>query len=90
MRRSFAVLGAGGRLISVAEEPPDGGVYFIVEPNRDQLTSIARLVDAGELRRPSIDVFPLASAREAFTRSVEPRRPGKVVLAVAGIHPDGT
>jgi NADPH:quinone reductase-like Zn-dependent oxidoreductase len=85
LRRSFAVLGAGGRLISVAEEPPDGGVYFIVEPNRDQLTSIARLVDAGELRRPSIDVFPLASAREAFTRSVEPRRPDKVVLAVAGI-----
>ena len=90
LRRSFAVLGAGGRLISVAEEPPDGGVYFIVEPNRDQLTSIARLVDAGELRRPSLDVFPLASAREAFARSVEPRRPGKVVLAVAGIHPDGT
>jgi hypothetical protein len=46
-------------------------------------------VDAGELRRPSIDVFPLAAAREAFARSVEPRRPGKVVLAVAGIHPDG-
>jgi hypothetical protein len=90
LRRSFAVLGAGGRLVSVAEEPPDGGVYFIVEPNRDQLTSIARLADAGELRPPSIDVFPLASAREAFAHSVEPRRPGKVVLAVAGIHPDGT
>ena len=52
LRRSFAVLGAGGRLVSVAEEPPDGGVYFIVEPNRDQLTSIARLADAGELRPP--------------------------------------
>jgi NADPH:quinone reductase-like Zn-dependent oxidoreductase len=87
LRRSLAVLAAGGRLVSVAEEPPDGGVYVIVEPNRDQLTSIARLVDAGELRPPSVDVFPLASAREAFARSVEPRRPGKVVLAVAGIHP---
>ena len=43
---------AGGRLVSVAEEPPDGGVYFIVEPNRDQLGSLARLVDAGELRPP--------------------------------------
>jgi NADPH:quinone reductase-like Zn-dependent oxidoreductase len=90
LRRSVAVLSAGGRLVSVAEEPPDGGVYFIVEPNRDQLTSIARLVNAGELRQPSIDVFPLASAREAFARSVEPHRPGKVVLAVAGTHPDGT
>jgi NADPH:quinone reductase-like Zn-dependent oxidoreductase len=90
LRRSVAVLSAGGRLVSVAAEPPDGGVYFIVEANRDQLTSIARLVDGGELRPPSIDVFPLASAREAFARSVEPHRPGKVVLAVTGIHPDGT
>ena len=50
LRRSLAVLRAGGRLVSVAEEPPDGGVYFIVEPNRDQLRSLARLADAGELR----------------------------------------
>jgi NADPH:quinone reductase-like Zn-dependent oxidoreductase len=90
LRRSFAALGAGGRLVSVAEQPPDGGVFFIVEPNRDQLTSIARLADDGELRPPSVDVFPLTSAREAFARSVEPRGPGKVVLAVAGINADGT
>jgi NADPH:quinone reductase-like Zn-dependent oxidoreductase len=66
----------------VAEEPPDGGVYFVVEPNRDQLTSLARLADRGELRPPSVEVFPLASAREAFARSLEPGRRGKVVLAV--------
>jgi NADPH:quinone reductase-like Zn-dependent oxidoreductase len=90
LRRSVAVLSAGGRLVSVAEEPPDGGVYFIVEPNRDQLTSIARLADAGELRPPSVRIFPLASAREAFARSLERGIPGKVVLAVAGIHPDAT
>jgi hypothetical protein len=72
----------GGRLVSVAEEPPDGGEYFTVEPNRDQLWSIARLADAGELRRPSVEIFPLASAREAFARSLERGRRGKVVLAV--------
>ena len=83
LRRSPAVLRADGRLVSVAEEPPDGGVYFIVEPNRDQLTSIASLVDAGELRPPSIETFPLAAARDAFARSLEPGRRGKVVLAVA-------
>jgi NADPH:quinone reductase-like Zn-dependent oxidoreductase len=82
LRRSPAVLGAGGRLVSVAEEPPDGGVYFVVEPNRDQLTSLARLADRGELRPPPVEVFPLASAREAFARSLEPGRRGKVVLAV--------
>ena len=83
LRRSIEVLRAGGRLVSVAEEPPDGGEYFVVEPNREQLISIARLVDAGELRPPSVDVFPLASAREAFARSLERGRRGKVVLDVA-------
>ena len=45
-------------------------------------TSIARLADAGELRPPSVEIFPLASAREAFARSLERGRRGKVVLAV--------
>jgi NADPH:quinone reductase-like Zn-dependent oxidoreductase len=83
LRRSPALLRAGGRLVSVAEDPPDGGVYFTVEPNPDQLSSIARLVDRGELLPGPVEVFPLMSAREAFARSVEPGRRGKVVLAVA-------
>jgi NADPH:quinone reductase-like Zn-dependent oxidoreductase len=37
LRASPAVLRAGGRLVSVAEEPPGGGVFFVVEPNPDQL-----------------------------------------------------
>jgi NADPH:quinone reductase-like Zn-dependent oxidoreductase len=82
LRRSFAVLRADGRLVSIAEKPPDVGLYFIVEPNRDQLTSIASLADSGELRPPSVEIFPLASARDAFARSVEPGHRGKVVLAV--------
>jgi NADPH:quinone reductase-like Zn-dependent oxidoreductase len=90
LRRSAAVLRAGGRLVSVAEEPPDGGTYFIVEPNREQLMSIARLADAGELRPPPVETFPLASAREAFARSLERGHPGKVVLDVAGVDRDGT
>ena len=82
LRRAPAVLRPGGRLVSVAEEPPDGGVYFVVEPNRDQLRSLARLVDNGELRPPPVEVFPLTSAPEAFARSLEPGRGGKVVLEV--------
>jgi NADPH:quinone reductase-like Zn-dependent oxidoreductase len=90
LRRAGAVLRAGGRLVSVAGEPPEGGVYFLVEPNREQLMSIARLADAGELRPPSIDLFPLASAREAFASSLERGRPHKVVLDVARGLPDRT
>ncbi len=82
LRRSRAVLRAGGRLASVAEEAPEGGVYFIVEPNRDQLGSLARRVDGGDLRPPLVEVFPFTSAREAFARSLERGRRGKVVLAV--------
>jgi NADPH:quinone reductase-like Zn-dependent oxidoreductase len=83
LRQSPPLLRPGGRLVSVAEQPPDGGVFFIVEPNRDQLMSLARLAEVGELRPPPVEIFPLASAREAFARSVAPDRRGKVVLAVA-------
>ena len=83
LRRSGGVLRDGGRLVSVAEEPPEGGVFFIVEPNRDQLGALAGMVDGGDLRPPLVEVFPFASAREAFGRSLAPGRRGKVVLRVA-------
>jgi NADPH:quinone reductase-like Zn-dependent oxidoreductase len=85
LERSPGVLKTGGRLVSVAAEPPEGsgGVYFVVEPSRDQLVELARLADAGDLR-PAIDaVFPLEEARAAFERSLEPTgRRGKIVLRV--------
>jgi len=90
LRQAVAVLRAGGRLVSVAEESPEGGVYFVAEPNREQLRSIARLVDAGELRPPPVEIFQLASAREAFAHSLERGRRRKVVLDVASGRPDGT
>ena len=56
--------------------------YFVVEPNRDQLVEIARLVDDGTLR-PAIDsVYPLAEASAAFERSLARGKRGKVVLRV--------
>jgi NADPH:quinone reductase-like Zn-dependent oxidoreductase len=84
LARSAAFLRNGGRLVSVAEEPPAEleGTYFVVEPNREQLVELARLVDAGRLR-PSIDaVFPLKDARAAFERVASRGKRGKVVLRV--------
>jgi NADPH:quinone reductase-like Zn-dependent oxidoreductase len=84
LARSVDLIGAGGRIVSVAEEPPAGveATYFVVEPNRDQLTELARLVDEGVVK-PLIDsVFPLAEARSAFERVMEPDKRGKVVLRV--------
>ena len=70
-----AGLGGGGA--------PDGGTYFVVEPNRDQLRELARLAESGDLLPPPVEVFPLTAAPEAFARSLESGRRGKVVLAVA-------
>jgi NADPH:quinone reductase-like Zn-dependent oxidoreductase len=89
LARSPAVVRPGGRLVSIAEEPPEAGSqgriaasYFVVEPNRDQLVELARMVDDGQVR-PAIDsVFPLAEARAAFARSMSPGKHGKVVLRV--------
>ncbi|HEU0212919.1 MAG TPA: zinc-binding dehydrogenase [Jiangellaceae bacterium] len=87
-RRRFSA--GGGRLVSVAEDPPQmppeaeiDASYIVVEPNREQLVEIAGLVDHGTLR-PAIDsVFPLSDARAAFTRSLSAGKRGKVVLRVA-------
>lgn len=90
LERSTAVVRKGGRLVSVAAEPPEvsagarvDALYFVVEPNRDQLIELAGLVEDGDLR-PAIDsVFPLSEARAAFERSMAAGKRGKVVLRVA-------
>jgi NADPH:quinone reductase-like Zn-dependent oxidoreductase len=82
LRRSPSILRTGGRLVSVAEEPSGEGIYFVVEPNREQLVEITGLADRGALR-PLIDsVFPLSEAPAAFARSMEPGKRGKVILRV--------
>jgi NADPH:quinone reductase-like Zn-dependent oxidoreductase len=85
--RSPAVLREGGRLVSIAEEPPRASgvssVYFVVEPNRRQLVEIAKRLKEG-WPAPAIDsVFPLAEAASAFERSMAADKRGKVVLEVA-------
>jgi NADPH:quinone reductase-like Zn-dependent oxidoreductase len=93
--RSPAVLRPGGRLVSVAEEPPraaDFGhiaVYFVVEPNREQLGQISELVDSGRLEVQVDQTFPLDDARRAFERLAGRGKRGKVVLDVLGSAPSG-
>jgi NADPH:quinone reductase-like Zn-dependent oxidoreductase len=89
--RSWSVLRPGGVLVSVFA-PPDPrqaaahearGVFFIVEPNRVQLETIARLVDAGRLI-PAVDrIVPLADTRAAYEALRTEHRRGKVVIHVA-------
>jgi NADPH:quinone reductase-like Zn-dependent oxidoreductase len=88
--RSLSILEPGGRVVSVAEEPPHGVcadhgvdcIFFIVEPNRDQLGELAHLADQGQLRVLVDKTYPLTAAREAFERSLDRSGLGKVVLRV--------
>jgi NADPH:quinone reductase-like Zn-dependent oxidoreductase len=84
LQRSPAVLRDVSRLVSVAVDPPAGGVYFVVAPDREQLLENGRLADDGVLRAPVEETFPLEQARAAFERSLAGARRGKIVLEVAG------
>jgi NADPH:quinone reductase-like Zn-dependent oxidoreductase len=90
--RSWSVLRPGGVLVSVAAPPdPDEatkhrarGVFFVVEPDRGQLETIAGLVDSGRIT-PIVDrVVPLADTRAAYEGLRTEHRQGKLVLHVAG------
>jgi len=72
-----------GRLVSVGEEPPGKGTYFIVEPNREQLLELGRLVDSDGLRVAIDSTYPLSDGAAAFERSLASGKHGKVVIRVA-------
>jgi NADPH:quinone reductase-like Zn-dependent oxidoreductase len=82
LERAPALLANGGRLVSVAAEPPGTGTYFVVEPSREQLIELARLVDGGELRIAIDSTFALSEAAAAFERSLASGKHGKVVIRV--------
>ncbi len=90
MDRSWAITKKGGVLISLAkplsqEQATTYGVravFFVVEPNRAELTQIAQLIDAGQLRPLVSKVLPLSQASEAYENKKGGRTPGKIVLQV--------
>ena len=72
---------AGDRVVTIAEEMP-GAIYFMVEPDREQLLELRTLVDSGQLRAEVDSVFPLTEAAAAFERVAGRGKRGKVVLEV--------
>jgi len=87
LARSWPILRPGGRMVTIAADAEHTSeqrvkdAFFIVEPNREQLSRIARMIDAGELRPVVGEAFSLAEARRAYEH--KPVR-GKVVLVVDG------
>jgi hypothetical protein len=83
LERATALLGRGGRRVSVAEEPPGQGTYFVVEPAREQLMRLRASWTAASFGSRS--TRPSRSRRRP-PRQAQPRsgKHGKVVIRVAG------
>ena len=83
--RSAPLVRPGGRLVSIISEPAETSgitsIFFIVEPNRDQLDQITELIEAGGLRLMPHQEFPLDQATAAFAASLDRTHRGKVVFS---------
>src|SRR6266516_4780676 len=90
LERSWQVVKPGGVFVSVASPPsPEEAkahdvrpVWFIVEPNREQLIQIGALIDTGRIRPIIETVLPLSQARQAYEQGARRHTRGKIVLCV--------
>jgi NADPH:quinone reductase-like Zn-dependent oxidoreductase len=88
-QRSWKTLREGGILSTILAPPPEEAVppekrlgYTFVQPNAEQLSEIATLIDAGKVRTVVETVLPLPEARSAQDRSQAGHVRGKIVLQV--------
>ncbi len=91
LHRSWQVVKPGGVLVSVVSPRPSLAeakaydvlpVWFVAQPNREQLVQIGALIDEGKVR-PIIDtVLPLSQARQAYEQGAKGHTRGKIVLRV--------
>jgi NADPH:quinone reductase-like Zn-dependent oxidoreductase len=89
--RSWSVLNAGGRLVTIVSGLPDNAeqrvkdTFFIVEPSQKQLLEVARLLDAGTLKTYINAVVPFEEASNAYSGDVRGKLGyGKVVIVIPG------
>ena len=91
LNRSFPVVRRGGRLVTLQAPPPAqlaerygiSASFFVVSPDRAELSALADMVDAGDLAVAIAATFPLSDGRTAFeSRNALERPPGKTVLVV--------
>jgi NADPH:quinone reductase-like Zn-dependent oxidoreductase len=86
--RSWAVLKAGGILISTLAQPPEDqarahkarGTRFTVRVDRRDLGEIARLIDAGDVRPRVAKSFALDDAIKAYDLVENGHTRGKIVI----------
>lgn len=89
--RSWAVLNASGRLVTIVSGLPDNAeqrvkdAFFIVEPSQKQLLEVATLLDSGTLKTYVNAVVPFEEASDAYSGAVRGKLGyGKVVIVLPG------
>jgi NADPH:quinone reductase-like Zn-dependent oxidoreductase len=96
LQRSWQVVKQGGVLVSVVSPRPSfeeakvrkvRPIWFVVEPNRDQLIQIGTLIDTGRIQPIIETVFPLSQARKAYEQGARGHTRGKIVLHVGSNGP---
>ena len=89
--RSWGVLKASGRLVTIVSGLPDNAAqrvkdaFFIVEPSQKQLLEVAKLLDSGTLQTYVNAVVPFEEASDAYSGAVLGKLGyGKVVIVIQG------
>lgn len=90
-QHSWQVLKPGGMLVSIVDPPEEKtaadhgarSAFVFVQPNGQQLTAIARLIEEGRMKPMIHCVLPLTEARQAQVISQGGHARGKIVLHVA-------
>jgi NADPH:quinone reductase-like Zn-dependent oxidoreductase len=85
LERSITLLRPGGTLVTISAPPavqPSGcrAVFFVVEPDRVQLASLAQRLRDGRLKPIVGRVSPLAGTADAFSR--HRRTPGRTIIQI--------
>lgn len=89
LQRSWRVLNETGRLVTIAADNEGTSderakqSFFIVEPRRDHLVEIGKLLDAGDLKAVVDTVSSLSEAAELFSPSVARSGRGKMVVRIS-------
>ncbi|POX53967.1 alcohol dehydrogenase [Streptomyces sp. Ru71] len=84
LQASVNLLGAGGRLASIADPEVQtyGGRYYWVRPDAEDLQKLSDLADQGVVSVHIDAAFPLERAADAHRHSQEGRTRGKIVVTV--------
>ena len=88
LARSLRAVKQGGRVVTVAtssetsQDPKVKEAFLLVEPNREQLLALTRLIDAGTIRPIVGEAFSLEKAAQAYFPIKKVSR-GKAVLRVS-------